>query len=259
MDIATVGGLLLGWTAVIVSAVLEGTNMNALASVPAVLLVVAGSLGATMIGFPIQTLKNLPGILRTAFFGKKLDLVENIQRIVGLAEKARRAGILALEDEAEQIADPFLRKGIQLAVDGFDISETQTILENELANLDARHKVGEAFFGSLGGFAPTLGIIGTVLGLVNALGKLENPSEMGEAIAGAFIATLYGVSVANLVFLPIGAKLKARNEAEMHVREAIIVGVLAIEAGEAPRNIGEKLKVFLAPTARSALEMKMKR
>ncbi|MDD5308942.1 MAG: flagellar motor protein [Deltaproteobacteria bacterium] len=259
MDIATIGGLILAWTAVVASALMEGTNMRALASVPAVLLVVVGSLGATMIGFPIQTVKNLPSILRNAFFGRKLDLSENIRQIVSLAEKARRAGILALEDEADQIKDPFLRKGVQLAVDGFDIEETRGILENELANLDARHKVGEAFFATMGGFSPTLGIIGTVLGLVNALGKLDSPSEMGEAIAAAFVATLYGVSVANLAFLPIGAKLKARNDAEMLVREAMVVGILAIEAGEAPRNIEEKLRVFLAPRERTLLDKDKKR
>jgi chemotaxis protein MotA len=254
MDIATVGGLLLAWSALFISVFMEGGNIGMFLNIPALILILGGSLGATVISFSMDTIKGLVPVLKNAFFAKKIDTAEVIRTLVGLAEKARREGLLSLESEVENIDDPFLRKGIQLVADAFDMELTKSILETELSYIEERHKIGESVFTTLGGFSPTLGIIGTVLGLVHALSKLEDPSTMGAAIASAFLATFYGISFANLIFLPIGNKLKARNQEEILMREAMIEGILSIQAGDNPRIIEEKLKVFLAPMLRGKVE-----
>jgi len=170
-----------------------------------------------------------------------------IQTLVGFATKARREGLLGLEDEIAQVNDNFLKKGIQLVVDGTDIELVRSILETDLSFLETRHKMGEGVFGTLGGFAPTLGIIGTVMGLVNALSSLENASKVAGAIAVAFIATFYGIGFANLIFLPLSFKLKAKSAEEVLIREVMIEGILSISAGDNPRIVEEKLKAFLSP------------
>ena len=171
--------------------------------------------------------------------------------MVRFAERARREGLLVLEEEARRIDDDFLQRGMRLAIDGTDPEMVREILSTEIHFLQARHKVGENIFTTLGGFAPTLGIIGTVMGLIHMLANLSDPAKMGPLIAGAFIATLYGVSSANLIFLPIGNKLKARSAEEVIVREVMVEGILSIQTGDNPRIVEEKLKAFLAPKMRA--------
>jgi chemotaxis protein MotA len=254
MDTATVGGLVLAWGALIASLYMEGGHLGNFANLPAFILIVGGSFGVTIVAFPLSAMKSLVSVTRNAFFEKKMELSDTIRTIVKFSEKARKEGLLALESEVAKIDDDFLKKGIQLVADGFDMQVTRSILETELNFLEERHKTGETFYATLGGFAPTLGIIGTVLGLVHALGQLEDPSKMGSAIAGAFIATLYGVSFANMIFLPIGSKLKVRHQDEMLIRQVMIEGILSIEAGDNPRITEEKLKVFMPPKARAGVE-----
>ncbi|MBA4385750.1 MAG: hypothetical protein C0410_13515 [Anaerolinea sp.] len=164
-----------------------------------------------------------------------------------MADKARREGLLALEEESKKIKDPFLQKGIMLVVDGVDPSQVRAILETNIENLEERHKKGAAAFAGAGGFAPTFGIIGTVMGLMNALKMLDDPEKLAEAIAGAFLATLWGLLFANLIFLPLGNKLKAKSQEEVHYRNLLTEGILALQAGENPRIVREKLNAFLAP------------
>jgi chemotaxis protein MotA len=202
----------------------------------------------------MNQLMGLPGILRKAFTEKPLDTAEVISLLVRLAERARREGMLSLEAEAERVEDDFLARGLRLAVDGTDPELLRDILTTDIHFLQARHKTGESIFTTMGGFAPTLGIIGTVMGLIHMLANLRNPDKMGPLIAGAFIATLYGVSSANLIFLPIGNKLKARSAEEVLMREVMLEGILAIQAGDNPRLVEEKLKAFLAPKLRDSVE-----
>jgi chemotaxis protein MotA len=167
-----------------------------------------------------------------------------------LAEKARRQGLLALEDEAAQIENEFLRKGIMLVVDGTDPEVVRSVLEIDSAVLEERHKNGYELLDAMGGFAPTMGIIGTVMGLISVLSNLSDVSKLGPSIAVAFIATFYGVSTANLLWLPLGKKLKGKSQSEMAAREMMLEGILAIQAGDNPRIVQEKLLGYLAPHSR---------
>jgi chemotaxis protein MotA len=254
MDKATFGGLLMALGCIVGCALLEGAHLMGFLQLSAFMLVIGGTVGVSLMSFPLSTAIGIFGITKIAFFEKRIDLNEVIVKLVGFAEKARKEGLLALEVELESVQDPFLKKGLQLVTDGVDMHVTEEILEHDLNFVEERHHVGEAFFSTMGGYSPTLGIIGTVFGLVNALGKLENPEEMGNAIAAAFIATLYGVTFANVVFLPIAAKLKVRSQEEVLVRQVIIEGILSIEVGDNPRITEEKFKVFLSPKKRDEIQ-----
>ena len=253
MDLATIIGLLLAWGALVGSLLMEGGDPRALVNILAALLVFGGTLGAATVSFRLDQIKGIPDILRKAFTAKEQDVPAAIAMLVKFAERARRDGLLTLEDEALKVDDEFLKRGIRLAVDGTDPEMVREILSTEIHFLQSRHKVGESIFTTMGGFAPTLGIIGTVIGLIHMLANLSDPGKMGPLIAGAFIATLYGVSSANLIFLPIGNKLRARSSDEVLVREVMIEGILAIQAGDKPRIVEDKLKAFLAPKLRHML------
>lgn len=253
MDFATIIGLVVAWGALLGAMVMEGGELSSLVNLPAALLVFGGTFGAATISFKMSQIMALPGILSQAFTEKQYDVADLIVTLVRFAERARREGLLVLEDETRRIDDDFLQRGVRLAIDGTDPELLREILTTEIHFLQARHKTGESIFTSLGGFAPTLGIIGTVVGLIHMLANLSDPAKMGPLIAGAFIATLYGVSSANLIFLPIGHKLKMRSAEEVLIREVMVEGILSIQAGDNPRIVEEKLKAFLAPKLRSSL------
>lgn len=258
MDIATVGGLLLGIFGVLGGALLDGTPLRALIQGAAFVIIFMGTAGATMMSFPFDTFKEFWPVLKKAFQRQELDPGAIVTQLVGFATKARREGLLGLEEEAEAIQDPFLKKGLQLVVDGTDIEMIRNIMETDIAFLESRHKVGESIFGTLGGFSPTLGIIGTVVGLVHALSAFgsgeADAAALVSAIATAFIATFYGISFANLIFLPISFKLKQNSQQEVLLREVMLEGILAISAGDNPRIVEEKLKAFLPPKLKLDLE-----
>ena len=254
MDITTVLGLVLGIGAVLLSFVMEGGHLASLIQVPAMILVIFGTLGAAIITTSFGQLANLPKLFKIILFEKKLDAQRLIELIYGLSQKSRKNGLLSLERELTTINDSFLKKAIQLAIDGFETAKIREILEIEMAYMHERHKVGSAFFQKLGGFSPTLGIIGTVLGLIHALGSMENSSNMAGAIASAFIATLWGVSLANLVYLPISDKLKAKHQDEAVYLEIISEGVVSLAMGDNPRVIRMKLLSFLLPDQRTSEE-----
>lgn len=253
MDIATLLGLFLGWGALIVCLYMEGGGLGQMVNLPAFILVVVGTIGATMVGYDFNTIKCIPKILKNAMTTRLPDPNQLVDTVVGMARIARNKGILALDDMSEDLDNKFLRRGIQLVVDGTSSVLIREVLETEIDALHDRHKVGESFFTALGGFSPTLGIIGTVLGLINMLSKLNEPSKMGHAIAGAFIATLYGVAFANLFYLPISAKLKTRTAHEVLIQEMVLEGILSIQCGENPRSVEDRMVSFLSP------EMKLKR
>jgi chemotaxis protein MotA len=185
--------------------------------------------------------------LKRAFTAKVPTSGELVDAVVALAERARREGLLALEDAAKSVADPFLRRGLEMAIDGTDPEELGEILHGEVGAKRKADKAGAKIFADMGGYAPTIGIIGTVLGLVHVLSSLSDPSKLGELIAGAFVATLWGVMLANVVFLPTGNRLKRISELECEQMELAIEGVMAIQAGANPRLVAQKLKSLLPP------------
>lgn len=253
MDLATIIGLLLAWGAVLGALMMEGGKVTDLVNLSAFVLVVGGTVGATIIAFSMKQIIALPQIVRNAFFAQDADLPEIIRTMVEFARKARKEGILVLEDEAKNADNKFLQMGIQLVVDGTPSEMVREILETEIVSLQERHKVGENIFATMGGFAPTLGIIGTVMGLIHMLASLDEPGAMGPAIAAAFMATLYGVALANLVFLPIGSKLKARTSEEIIVYDMMVEGILSIQAGDNPRMVEAKMLAFLPPKLRQGM------
>lgn len=254
MDIATLLGLILAWGALFAALQIEGGELHGLWNLSALVLVLGGSLGATVVGMPINQIKVLPGILRQAFFHRLVNPVEITRAISGYAVRARRDGVLALEQESKQAKSEFLRLGLQLVVDGTPAEMSREILGTEVEAMQSRHRAGEAIFSTLGGFAPTLGILGTVMGLVHMLANLDEPDSMGPAIAAAFIATLYGVGTANLIFLPIANKLKLRSQEETISYQLAIEGILAIQTGENPREVAARMRSFLSPKQKALLE-----
>ncbi len=252
IDLATIGGLILGIGAIMFAYYLDGGNFTAVFQTPAMILVIGGTIGAAAVTTSFKTLRKIPTLLRIAFFGKTPDQTKIISQITMLAEKARREGVLGLESDIKNIDDPFFRKAILLVIDGTDSSDMRQILETEVTYTAERHRKGISLFKALGGFSPTLGIIGTVLGLVHTLSNTGDAARMATAIAGAFIATLWGISMANLVYLPIGDKLRMRHDEEAANLELIIDGVIAIQSGENPRIIKSKLASFVDPVTREA-------
>ncbi len=253
MDIATILGLVIGIGSVLLSFLMEGGHLSALIQVPAMILVIFGTFGAATVTTSIKQLINLPNLVRVAFFEKQMDSPHLIDLLFDLSQKARKNGLLSLEKDLESIHEPFLRKAVQLAIDGFETNKIREILEIEMAYIEERHKAGANFFMKLGGFSPTLGIMGTVLGLIHALGNMESSSNMASAIASAFIATLWGVALANLIYLPISDKLKQKHQDEALYLEIITEGAISLAMGDNPRVIRTKLVSFLLPDKRTEL------
>lgn len=245
MDPATLIGVIFGLVIIVAANVMEGGNPMSLLLLPPMLLVFGTTMMVTMAGGTIPDAKNALASLKTAFTGKVRPAGEVVPMVVALAEKARREGLLALEDELKKVDDPFLVKGVTLAIDGTDPDEVRDILEAEVHATKAQGKHSAKFFADAGAYAPTIGIVGTVMGLVHVLENLAQPEELGHLIAAAFIATLWGVMSANVIWLPIGNRLKRLTELEAARMELIIEGVAAIQAGSNPRVIAQKLASLL--------------
>ncbi len=186
------------------------------------------------------------------FLDKKIDYLTVLDSLVETADKARREGLLSLESQLSEINNPFLARGLQLVIDGTDPELTRNMLEMEIEAFENKEKVGQDIFMSAGGFAPTMGIIGTVMGLVHVLSNVSDPDKLGGAIAVAFLATLYGVGSANVLWIPFGTKIKGKSAKEVLLMELVLEGILSIQAGENPRVIREKLMTFLPPQTREA-------
>ncbi|HEU4599265.1 MAG TPA: flagellar motor protein [Solirubrobacterales bacterium] len=250
MKANTAIGIGAGIFCLLLSVMMEGGNPAALIGIPPFLIVVGGTGCATFASTTLEQMKRIPALYKKAFRGNALEPHVAIQRMVALADKARRDGLLALEDDLAEVEDEFTRKGVQLVVDGTDSDLIRAILQSEVDGMASRHRSNAHVFATAGGFAPTLGIIGTVLSLVHVLENLSNPGNLGHSIAGAFIATLYGVGSANLIFLPVANKLKELSGEELLYREMQLEAILSIQAGDNPRMLGETLETFLAPADR---------
>jgi chemotaxis protein MotA len=254
VELATPLGIVVAFAAVLGSFVMEGGSPAAMISPPALILVFLGTLGICLASNRMSDVGGIvKAFLRAVLPGKKVDTAATVAELMEYAEIARRDGLLALEERAKAVTDPFLRRGLELVIDGTDSEEVADGLEQDIAALRDRHKVAAKWFADAGGFAPTLGIIGTVLGLVHALEGLSEPAKLGHAISSAFIATLWGVMSANLMWLPLSNKLKRMSAVEVAHKELVMQGVLAIQAGVSPRAVGERLKSHLAPAAREAV------
>ncbi|MDR7415643.1 MAG: flagellar motor protein [Armatimonadota bacterium] len=251
MDLATLLGLVVGWASVGAGAILKGGKPEYYISIPAFILVFGGTLGATMVSYSLKQILDLPRVTLRAFFHRPPDVLGTMNRLIRFADRARREGLLSLEGELREGDDPFLAKGVRLVVDGTDSAVVREILQTEIELMEERHRVGEGIYSTMAGFSPTLGIIGTVISLINMMQQLDDPSKLGHMLAAAFIATLYGVALANLVFLPLSNKLRARSQEEALLRQIVTEGVLAIQAGENPRLVEEKLRAFLPPALRA--------
>ncbi len=250
MDIATIGGLILGLSAIVISYAIEGGRLNSVLQLSPIMIVLGGTIGASMVTTSFRTVMSVPAYLRIALFHRRRDPKGIIERIIKMAERARREGILGLENEVLNSDEPFFRKAIRLVIDGTEITVLRSILETDIAFVEERHRRGIDLFRKMGGFAPTMGIIGTVLGLIHTLANTSDPSKMATSIASAFIATLWGVATANLIYLPISDKLKMRNDEEMANLELMMEGATAIQSGDNPRMIRIRLTSFLRPAGR---------
>ena len=248
MDPATLIGILIVLIALALGVTLEGGHLIAYLNLPAFMIVMVGTAGVTLAGVRMRGFMKIPVLILKALKSRKAaDGAETADTIVRLADRARRDGLLAIEDDVAELPDPFLRKGFQLVVDGSDPEVVRDVLQADIDGMASRHRQGAALFSNAAGYSPTLGILGTVLGLVHVLEQLEDPGKLGPAIATAFIATLYGVGAANVFYLPIANKLKALSTEEIEQRELVLEGILAVQAGENPRIIGEKLRSYLPP------------
>jgi len=217
----------------------------------AAMIVFGGTIGATIVAFSLNEIATVPKLFKVILFQKPVDEISLIEQLVTLADKVRREGLLYLENELPNMEDSFMRKGIQLVVDGTEPELVRQIMETEMYSIQERHYTGASIFEAAGGYAPTMGIIGTVMGLVHVLSNLESPETLGPSIALAFIATLYGVGSANLLWLPIAAKLKNLSKKEAIQREMMLEGILSIQAGYNPILIRERLTAFLKPKSGS--------
>lgn len=250
MDLPLILGFLVALFSLSGGFLLDGGHIGALFKPTAAIIVFGGTIGATVISFSLNELKNIPRLFKVALFPKQQEPAQVIELIVSLADEARREGLLYLENRLEEIDDSFLRKGVQLVVDGTDPELVRSIMEVELYAIEERHQVGSSIFEAAGGYAPTMGIIGTVMGLVHVLGNMNDPSSLGPAIAVAFMATLYGIASANILWLPLAAKLSNLSKKEVHLRQLMIEGIVSLQAGYNPILIRERLAAFLNPATR---------
>lgn len=237
-------GILVALGALMLGTMIEGGSPAAFANPSAILIIFGGTFGATIASFSMPAFLTFPKLFALAIKTRPSHAVEMRDRLVAFAERARREGLLALESDVDQVDDPFLRKGLQMVIDGLEPEVVEEILELDTEAMQRRHASGVALFTAMGGYAPTMGVIGTVMGLVNVLGHLDDPSELGSSIAVAFIATLIGVASANIVWLPIASALKTNSAHEVSERRMAITGILAIQAGDNPRIVAQKLDSF---------------
>ncbi|HWT95096.1 MAG TPA: flagellar motor protein [Solirubrobacteraceae bacterium] len=250
MKAATAVGIAIAVICMIMAIFIEGGSPLSMINIPAALIVLGGTLGVTLGSTSMEQMKAIPALYKKSMSTEPIDYRAEIDRIVAFAEKARREGLLALDAEVGQIEDDFLRKGMQLVVDGTDPELVREILEADLEGMEHRHREAVQPFVQAGGFGPTLGVLGTVASLVHVLENLDKPETLGHSIAGAFIATLYGVGSANVFYYPVANRLKLLSGHEVLLKNMVIEGVLAIQAGENPRIIADRLMTFVPPAER---------
>jgi chemotaxis protein MotA len=255
MDSATVIGLVSAIAITIIS-IMMGGPAYIFWNAPSFVLVIGGTIASTLINYPLSDLLSVMGTVRNAFFHKAILPEQLIEKLVSFASIARREGILALEGHATQAGDVFLQRSVQLAVDGTAPELIKDVLTTELAFTEDRHSLGQAILTTMGGFAPAYGMIGTLIGLVQMLTTMNDPSQIGAGMAVAILTTLYGALIANLFCLPAAGKLKVRTSNELLIKQIVIEGILSIQSGDNPRVVEQKLKAFVSPSVRDQIQVK---
>jgi chemotaxis protein MotA len=249
MDPATLIGIVLAVGALLTMMIMEGSSPMAIVLIPPLILVFGGTFGAAIAGSAMADVKKVGGWFKMALMPAKVPPVsDRIATLVTLAEKARKEGLLALEAQVKDIDDPFLKRGLQMGIDGTDPEELRQVLEGEIAAKKGEDKVAAKFFTAMGGYAPTIGIIGTVVGLIHVLENLTDPGSLGPLIASAFVATLWGVLSANIFWLPMGAKITRISELQAAQMELLVEGITEIQAGTSPRAVRQKLTALVPPS-----------
>ena len=251
MDIATVAGCALSVVLILGSILIGGGSLTAFFDVPSILVVFGGLIAAALVSFPLPSIRNFFRVSRKAVFWKVDTPADIVHQIVSLSMIARREGLLALDKRTHEIQNDFIRLGVQMAVDGTRPEVMEDILRTEIDAVATRHREGKALFDSMGRFAPAFGMIGTLLGLVMMLGDMNDPTQIGAGMAVALLTTLYGAVAANCLFLPFAEKLGYTSKKERLTMEIIIRGVMAIQSGEHPRVIQQKLNTFIPPKLRT--------
>jgi chemotaxis protein MotA len=254
MDIASIIGLVLAVVLIALSIIVGGGSFGAFIDPASVMVVFGGAIAATLISFPLKNFLNVFGVAMKVFTWKLEPVTDIIRQLVSLAETARRDGLLALEGRLAEVENPFIVLGIQMAVDGTRPEVIEDILRTELDAVATRHREGKALLDTMGRYAPAFGMIGTLLGLIIMLGDMSDPSKIGAGMAVALLTTLYGAIASNCFFLPFADKLGFTNRQELLTMEIIVRGILAIQAGENPRVIGQKLNTFVPPKLRDGEE-----
>jgi len=251
MDVATLGGLFVAGVLVIAS-ILMGGSGSWFINYPSMMIVLGGTMGATLLAYPIGDVLSVFGVVKNVFLHRSHSVSQLIPMISQVARKARQEGILAFESQLNQIEDPFLVRGLQMAIDGMEASAIEDVMSTEIIYLDERHKLGADIFTTMGTFAPAVGMLGTIIGLVQMLMQMEDPSQIGAPMAVALLTTFYGTLLANLLFLPVAEKLKTRSKQELLIKHLVLQGIISIQTGDNPRVVEQKLKAFLAPKMREA-------
>ena len=242
MDFAAVIGTFLGFAFILTGMVLEGGNIGQILQITAAFIVIGGTSGAVFLSFPIADFKTAFSLLKTVYFNEVPDY----------SQKARKEGVIILEKEAKNASDPLLALGLEAVADGADPSLVKEMMENQLARLEEKVQTGAKVYESAGGYAPTLGIIGAVMGLIQVMQNLSDPSKLGAGIAVAFVATIYGLFLANLITIPYSTRIKQKYQKIFVAKEIIISGVLSIQAGESPALIERKLETYLTDNKKKA-------
>ncbi len=254
MDLATLIGLLM-WVVLVIMGMGLGT-LGLFVDFPSVQITVGGSLGATILSQPLSAILSIGSVTKNAIFLKPSKPGETVNMLVKFAEQARREGILALESAAQEIEDEFLKKGVQLAVDGTEPELIKDILSTEIAFIEERHGAGAKVWDAWGALAPAFGMIGTLIGLIKMLANLNDPSTIGPSMAVALITTLYGAIIANGICIPLADKLKKYSSDEILIKELMLEGIMSLQSGDNPRIVQQKLAAFLAPGDRVDLDNK---
>lgn len=252
MDTSSVGGIILALLGILAGLLIEGGHIDQVLQPTAAMIVFGGTFGAVLLQYPLSTVIEAVRRLVHVFFSKKDTGRATLEQIVGFANKARRSGIVSLDQDLDSIKDPFLRQAVMLAVDGTEPAELRAIMELQLDNQSESEEKIPAVFESAGGFSPTIGIIGAVIGLIQVMQHLDHISEVGRGIAVAFVATIYGVAAANLFFLPAAGKLKIRVRQQQQLKEMAVEGIVSILEGMNPHFLEIKLQSYLTTSAKSS-------
>ena len=253
MDLATIIGIVVAFGMVLMG-IVAGGPLSLFINVPSLMIVIGGTLGVVFINYPLKDVLSVAGVIKNVFFAQTHDAQTLIPTFVDFATRARREGILALESAAGELDDPFFKQGLELVIDGLEPQSIRDILETETEYVEPRHQKGADILNSMGAFAPAMGMIGTLIGLVQMLQSMSDPSSIGPAMAVALLTTFYGSMLANLIALPMAGKLSTRSKEEALVKGMVIEGIMSISAGDNPRIVERKLHAYLSPDMRETSE-----